>query len=179
MSIFQDEKDSKICNYLIILLVAILFLTFFHGYQCKYIIPSVCNDTKYLNDFLLENGPIENIQSILLLFSILILLSLINKIQLFRETYYEDPKVIFFDFPRAADSKKVMAATALMEDAKSGHLETTFGGNHKEIEISNVHVVVLGNTAPDLSVLSVDRWRLWRLGGEEYDNIMCSLFIVL
>ena len=74
MSIYQDEKDSKICNYLIILLVAILFLTFFHGYQCKYIIPSVCNDTKYLNDFLLENGPIENIQSILLLFSILILL---------------------------------------------------------------------------------------------------------
>ena len=81
MSIYQDEKDSKICNYLIILLVAILFLTFFHGYQCKYIIPSVCNDTKYLNDFLLENGPIENIQSILLLFSILILLSLINKIR--------------------------------------------------------------------------------------------------
>ena len=81
MSIYQDEKDGKIINYLIILLVAILFLTFFHGYQCKYIIPSVCNDTKYLNDFLLENGPIENIQSILLLFSILILLSLINKIR--------------------------------------------------------------------------------------------------
>ena len=81
MSIYQDEKDSKICNYLIILLVAILFLTFFHGYQCKYIVPSVCNDIKYLNDFLLENGPIENIQSILLLFSILILLSLINKIK--------------------------------------------------------------------------------------------------
>lgn len=105
-------------------------------------------------------------------------LSLINKIQLFRETYYEDPKVIFFDFPRAADSKKVMAATALMEDAKSGHLETTFGGNHKEIEISNVHVVVLANTAPDLSVLSVDRWRLWRLGGEEYDNIMWPCHLI-
>ncbi len=81
MSIYQDEKDGKIINYLIILLVAILCLTFFHGYQCKYIIPSVCNDTKYLNNFLLENGPIENIQSILLLFSILILLSLINKIK--------------------------------------------------------------------------------------------------
>lgn len=105
-------------------------------------------------------------------------LSLINKIQLFRETYYEDPKVIFFDFPRAADSKKVMAATALMEDAKSGHLETTFGGSHKEIEISNVHVVVLANTAPDLSVLSVDRWRLWRLGGEEYDHIMWPCHII-
>lgn len=48
-----------------------------------------------------------------------------------------------------------------MEDAKSGHLETTFGGgNHKEIDISDVHVVVLSNTAPDLSVLSINRWRL-------------------
>lgn len=36
-----------------------------------------------------------------------------------------------------------------MEDAKSGHLETTFGGSHKEIEISNVHVVVLANTEPE------------------------------
>lgn len=56
-----------------------------------------------------------------------------------------------------------MASTALMEDAKSGHLETNFGRNYKEIEIANVHVVVLANTAPDLSVLSVDRWQLWRL----------------
>jgi len=66
----------------------------------------------------------------------------------------------------------VIAATALMEDSKSGHLETTFGGNHKEIEISDVHVMVLSNNAPDLSVLSVDRWRLWRLGGQDYNNII-------
>ena len=59
-----------------------------------------------------------------------------------------------------------------MEDAKSGHLETTFGGKHKEIEISDVHIVVLSNNAPDLSVLSVDRWRLWGLGGEQYENII-------
>ena len=39
----------------------------------------------------------------------------------------KDPKVIFFDFPRASDTSKVISATALMEDAKSGHLETTFG----------------------------------------------------
>jgi hypothetical protein len=41
-----------------------------------------------------------------------------------------------------------------MEDANSDHLQTTFGGNHKEIEI--VHIIVLSNNAPDLSVLSVD-----------------------
>ena len=99
-------------------------------------------------------------------------LTLIQKIENYRKRYYKDPKVLFFDFPRASDSTKIISATALMEDAKSGHLETTFGGNHKEIEISDVHVVVLSNTAPDLSVLSVDRWRLWRLGGKEYKNII-------
>ena len=32
--------------------------------------------------------------------------------------------------------------------------------------------IVLSNNAPDLSVLSVDRWRLCRLGGREYENII-------
>lgn len=99
-------------------------------------------------------------------------LTLIKKIEKYRRKYYKDPKVVFFDFPRASDPSKVISATALMEDTKSGHLETTFGGNHKEIEISNVHVIVLSNNAPDLSVLSVDRWRLWRLGGRYYENII-------
>lgn len=99
-------------------------------------------------------------------------LTLIKKIEEYRRKYYKDPKVIFFDFPRASDPSKIVSATALMEDAKSGHLETTFGGNHKEIEISDVHIIVLSNNAPDLSVLSVDRWRLWRLGGRQYENII-------
>ena len=99
-------------------------------------------------------------------------LTLIKKIENYRMKNYKDPKVIFFDFPRASDPSKFISATALMEDAKSGHLETTFGGNHKEIEISDVHIVVLSNNAPDLSVLSVDRWRLWRLGGKQYGNII-------
>lgn len=99
-------------------------------------------------------------------------LTLIKKIENYRMNHYKDPKVIFFDFPRASDPSKIISATALMEDAKSGHLETTFGGKHKEIEISDVHIVVLSNNAPDLSVLSVDRWRLWRLGGRQYENII-------
>ena len=96
-------------------------------------------------------------------------LTLIKKIEEYRTRYFKDPKVIFFDFPRASDPSKIISATALMEDAKSGHLETTFGGKHKEIEISDVHIIVLSNNAPDLSVLSVDRWRL---GGEQYENII-------
>lgn len=99
-------------------------------------------------------------------------LSLIKKIQLYRDRYSKDPRIIFFDFPRAVDQKKVLAATALMEDVKSGHLETSFGGKHQELQISDVHVVVLSNTAPDLSGLSIDRWRIWRLGGSEYNNVI-------
>ena len=99
-------------------------------------------------------------------------LTLIKKIENYRMKYYKDPKVIFFDFPRASDPGKIISATALMEDAKSGHLETTFGGKHKEIEISDLHIIVLSDNAPDLSVLSVDRWRLWRLGDKEYENII-------
>ena len=99
-------------------------------------------------------------------------LTLIKKIENYRMKHYKDPNVIFFDFPRASDPNKIISATALMEDAKSGHLETTFGGKHKEIEISDIHIVVLSNNAPDLSVLSVDRWRLWRLGGKQYENII-------
>ena len=81
-------------------------------------------------------------------------LTLIKKIKNYRMKDYKDLKVIFFDFPRASDPSKIISATALMEDAKYGHLETTFGGKHKEIKISDVPIVVLANNAPDLSVLS-------------------------
>lgn len=99
-------------------------------------------------------------------------LTLIKKIEKYRSKYSKDPKVLLFDFPRASDMKKVLSATALMEDAKSGYLETTFGGNHKEIQIGNIHIVVFSNNCPDLSVLSVDRWRLWTLSGKRFDNII-------
>ena len=104
-------------------------------------------------------------------------LTLISKIEDYRKKYYKDPKVVFFDFPRATNSKQVVSATCLMEDAKSGHLETSFGGRMKEIDISDIHVIVFSNTAPDLSILSEDRWRLWKLGGTKYENIMwpCSI----
>lgn len=99
-------------------------------------------------------------------------LALIQKITNYRDRYSKDPKIIFFDFPRAVDLKKVISATALMEDAKSGHLETSFGGKYRELGIGNIHIVVMSNNAPDLSVLSIDRWRIWRLGGKKYNNII-------
>lgn len=97
-------------------------------------------------------------------------LSLIKKIETYRSKYYKDPKVLLFDFPRASDIEKVLAATCLMEDAKCGYLETRFGGNHKQVQIGDIHIIVFSNSCPDLSVLSVDRWRLWTLNGAKYDN---------
>lgn len=99
-------------------------------------------------------------------------LTLIKKIENYRLKYSKDPKVLLFDFPRASDMGKILSATALMEDAKYGYLETTFGGNHKEIQIGDIHVIVFSNSCPDLSVLSVDRWRLWTLSGNNYGNII-------
>lgn len=84
-------------------------------------------------------------------------LTLIKKIENYRIVYYKDPKVIFFDFPQALDPSKIISATVLMENANSSHLETTFGGNHKEIEILDVYIIVSSNNAPDLSILNVDR----------------------
>ena len=103
-------------------------------------------------------------------------LSLIYKVSQYRDENYKDPRILFFDFPRASNYGKVMNATSLMEDIKSGDVETNFGGRHKEIRLPDVHVIVFSNTPPDLSVLSTDRWCLWRLGGENYGNIIwpCS-----
>lgn len=103
-------------------------------------------------------------------------LTLIKKIENYRSKYSKDPKVLLFDFPRASDMTKVLAATALMEDAKSGYLETTFGGNHKEIQIGDIHIVVFSNNCPDLSVLSVDRWRLWTLSGKDFGNVIWPVY---
>ena len=104
-------------------------------------------------------------------------LALIKKIESYRSKYYKDPKVLLFDFPRASDSKKILAATSLMEDVKSGYLETNFGGNYKQIQMGDIHVIVFSNSCPDLSVLSVDRWRLWRLTGLECDNIIWPISV--
>ena len=104
-------------------------------------------------------------------------LALIKKIEWYRSKHYKDPKVLLFDFPRASDIKKVLAATSLMEDVKSGYLESNFGGNYKQIQIGDIHVIVFSNSCPDLSVLSVDRWRLWTLSGLEYDNIIWPISV--
>ena len=59
-----------------------------------------------------------------------------------------------------------------MEQVKSGVIETNFNSHHKEVAIGNVHVLVFSDQVPDLSILSADRWLIWRLSGAEYGHVM-------
>lgn len=59
-----------------------------------------------------------------------------------------------------------------MEDPNLGYLEITFEENHKEIRIEDIHVIMFSTNCPNLSVLSLDCWRLWTLSGKDYDNVI-------
>lgn len=64
------------------------------------------------------------------------------KVQEYRRRYNKDPRAIMFDSPRNLDINQMNRSTCLMENVKSRIIETNFDGIHKEIAISNVHVVV-------------------------------------
>lgn len=78
MQSYQEVKFNKILNYLVSTLIILIFISLIHGYSCKYLTRSLCKDINFLNNFLQENGFIENIQSLTLLVSIIIFLSLIK-----------------------------------------------------------------------------------------------------
>ena len=67
------RKENKFIDYLIFFLIFIISISYIQGYQCKYIIPLICK-APIINSWFAENGVIENIQSLLLLLSILILI---------------------------------------------------------------------------------------------------------
>ena len=81
MQSYQEVKNNKILNYLISTLIILISISLVHGYSCKYLTRSICKNINFLNNFLQENGFIENIQSIALLVSIIILLSVIKLIK--------------------------------------------------------------------------------------------------
>ena len=67
------RKENKFIEYLIVSLVVIIFISYVQGYQCKYIKPLICK-APIVNSLFSENGMIENIQSLLLFLSIIILI---------------------------------------------------------------------------------------------------------
>jgi len=80
MKNYFNFNIEKIINFSLLTLIFIILFALITGYQCKYIEPSFCNSF-LIKNILKENGFIENIQSILLLASILILFFTIKYIK--------------------------------------------------------------------------------------------------
>ena len=81
---FNDITKSKdqIINYLLILLSIVILFTLLSGFLCevRYDNSSYCN-LSFIKNLFRENGFIESLQSILLLFSILLLINIFRKLE--------------------------------------------------------------------------------------------------
>ena len=71
-------KKADITIYLFVFFLIIIFLLLVQGWQCKYEVtgvqkPAICQ-ISFIKNLYIENGFVENMQSILLFLSILLLL---------------------------------------------------------------------------------------------------------
>ena len=76
-------KPKDLTIYLVIFFLIIIFLLLLQGWQCKYEATGVQKSTicqiSFIKNLFIENGFVENMQSVLLFFSILLLLKIIIK----------------------------------------------------------------------------------------------------
>ena len=142
------NKRLSIFEYLIIFLVIIIFLSLFLGYQCKYIEPSYC-EISIIKNLFLENGFIENIQSLFLILSIFLL---INEIKNFNNHKLIKTFIIF----------KVLALTYYLGEEISWG-QHFFNWNTPEIfnEINNQNETNLHNISNLLDQLPRTFVLLW------------------
>jgi hypothetical protein len=77
------------------------------------------------------------------------------------------PEIVIFCCPR--NSEGYMSYDAL-EQVKDGMF---FSGKYESemVLFNNPHVIVFANFKPDEAKLSIDRWKIVNLGGENYDDI--------
>ena len=78
-------KKADITIYLFVFFLIIIFLLLVQGWQCKYEVtgvqkPAICQ-ISFIKNLYIENGFVENMQSILLFLSILLLLKIIKKFE--------------------------------------------------------------------------------------------------
>lgn len=73
-----------------------------------------------------------------------------------------DPKVVFVDMPRAMDKRKLGGMYTAIEQIKKGKV-FDLRYSYKEWWFDSPQVWVFGNTPPDTSMMSMDRWRLWTI----------------
>lgn len=77
-----------------------------------------------------------------------------------------DPKIVFFDLPRAFNKDKLYGIISAMEQIKKGKLYD-LRYNYKEWWIDSPQIWIFSNTTPDTSLLSTDRWCIWEIRNNE------------
>jgi len=73
-----------------------------------------------------------------------------------------EPKVVFIDLPRAMDKKRLGGLYTAIEQIKKGKVYDTRYA-YKEWWFDSPQVWVFSNIEPDLTFLSMDRWKIWSI----------------
>lgn len=73
-----------------------------------------------------------------------------------------DPKIIFFDMPRAVRKDQLYGLYAAIEQIKKGKLYDC-RHHYKCWWIDSPQIWVFTNTMPEMSMLSSDRWKMWKI----------------
>jgi len=73
-----------------------------------------------------------------------------------------DPGIIFIDIPRKQEQKKMSSIYTAIEQIKKGSLfDTRY--KHQEWKIRSPVIWVFTNEEPELTSLSADRWKIWKV----------------
>lgn len=96
-----------------------------------------------------------------------------------------DPSPLFFDMPRAMSKDRLFGIYSAIESIKSGYLYD-LRNKYKEWDIDSPQIWVFCNELPDLSLLSLDRWKIWkindkkeleRMTAEDIENEKCDAIV--
>lgn len=83
------------------------------------------------------------------------------------DTNNRTPKIMFFDMPRAVRKDQLYGLYSAIEQIKKGKLYDC-RYHYKAYWIDSPQIWVFTNVMPELSMLSLDRWKIWNIK----DNIL-------
>lgn len=81
------------------------------------------------------------------------------------EKEIRDPKIIFFDMPRALDKDRLYGMYSAIEQVKKGKVYDC-RYKYKDWWIDSPRIWVFSNQLPDQSLLSNDRWNIWTINNQ-------------
>lgn len=82
-------------------------------------------------------------------------------------TENREPKCIFIDIPRAMKQDKLYGLYSAIEQIKKGKVTDT-RYSYKQWWFDSPQVWVFCNTVPDVTYLSQDRWRFWKISEDKH-----------